>query len=160
MKFKYIFVALLLAIGFFGVVLKLSKEKHVIPSPYNQTEILTEYLNDRHLILTETFSLNREKTVIAYAYRYKDCDGGQIISPMLRNSEAVTLFARLTKYQNHKVGSVSYFLANKLYKSFPDLDFWIFQKISAAKDMIGFTHHSLAPVFAIRHFGQCSHENI
>ena len=116
---------------------------------------MTKYLRIRDLTLSNKFRLNNEGSFMAYVYRYNDCNGGWLITPMYRNSEAVSLFTRRAVYKNYKAEPVFYMLNEVLYDEFPDLDLWILQKMNAVKNMVGLSRDGSLPVFAIRGFGAC-----
>jgi len=152
---KHLPVFLLVFLGVLSIGLKITETSDMGGAQEREIELLTLYMNAHNLIPAETFDLNKEGSFVAHVYRYRHCDGGWLISPMYRNSEAVTLFARQATYQNYAVGPVFYLLDGKTYQAFPDWDLWLSQKISAAKHVVGLGDGGAIPVFAVRQFGQC-----
>ena len=152
---KYLLIFFLFLLGALSIALKLSEHRNMGDAQKREIDLLTMYFNAHNLIPAEVFDLNREGSFVAHVYRYKNCDGGWLISAMYRNSEAVTLFARQGTYRQYAVGPVFYLLEGKTYTSFPDWDLWLSHKINAAKNVLRLSNHNTIPVFAVRQFGQC-----
>jgi len=153
---KFVLIFFLLFLATISIGLKITHDsaggEH---SHERDIQLLTQYMEVRGLIPSETFNLNNEGSFVAHVYRHKSCDGGWLISPMYRNSEAVSLFARQATYHDYKAGSVSYMLDGKMYQEFPDLGLWLLQKINITKHIFGLGTEGVSPVFAIRSFGVC-----
>lgn len=160
MRRKHLLILLLFFLGALSVDMKVAENGDMGGAQEREIELLTLYMNAHNLIPAEVFDLNKEGSFVAHVYRYKNCDGGWLISPMYRNSEAVTLFARQATYQNYAVGSVFYLLDGETYTVFPDWDLWLSQKIAVAKHVIGLGDGAAIPVFAVRQFGQCEKEGV
>ncbi|PCJ96223.1 MAG: hypothetical protein COA45_11380 [Zetaproteobacteria bacterium] len=156
---KCVLISLLLFIGIIGIGLKMMEGENIARSHKREIKLLTQYMSTRGLIPTEIFNLNKEGSFTAHVYHNKKCDGGWLISPMFRNSEAVSLFTRQGVYSNYPMGPVFYLLGGKTYEAFPDLGLWLSQKTNAVKYIIGLSDSSTAPVFAMRQFGHCQKEN-
>lgn len=152
---RYMLLSLLLFIGVSGIVLKMTVRNNVERSDKREIELLTQYMSARGLTPAGVFDLNNEGSFIAHVYRHKTCDGGLLISPMYRNSEAVDLFSRQAIYRDYRMGSVFYSLDGERYEAFPNLDLWLSQKINAVKRIAGLSDGGISPVFAVRRFGQC-----
>ncbi len=152
---RYILISLLLFIGVSGIALKMTGRNNVERSDQREIELLTQYMSARGLMPAEMFDLNNEGSFTAHVYRHKTCDGGLLISPMYRNSEAVDLFSRQAIYRDYRMGSVFYSLDGEIYDDFPTLDLWLFQKINAVKRIAGLSDGGISPVLAIRRFGHC-----
>ncbi|PCI99043.1 MAG: hypothetical protein COB14_06810 [Alphaproteobacteria bacterium] len=151
---RYMLIVLLF-LGVLSIEIKIIEGRNVKWSYEEDIQSLTQSMRIRGLILSGNFNLNYEGTFIAHIYRYSDCDGGWLVTPIYRNSEAVSLFARQAVYQNYEVGTVFYILDWELYDEFPDLYLWHFQKLNAVKRMFGIAHDNNVSVYAIRHFGAC-----
>lgn len=152
---RYMLISLLLFIGVSGIALKMTGRNNVEHSEQREIALLTQYMSVHGLMPAETFDLNNEGSFIAHVYRHKTCDGGLLISPMYRNSEAVDLFSRQAIYRDYKMGSVFYSLDGEEYEEFPNLDLWLSQKINAVKRIAGLSDGGISPVFAVRRFGYC-----
>ena len=156
---RYILISLLLLFGVIGIALKMTGGENITRSHKREIELLTQYMSARGLIPAEVFDLNKEGSFTAHVYRHKNCNGGWLISPMYRNSEAVSLFTRQATYRDYPMGSVFYLLGGETYQEFPDLDLWLSQKINAVKRIAGLSDGGTSSVFAVRRFGHCQKEN-
>ena len=160
MQSKHVLLFFLILLGTLSLSLKLTGRNTMPPAEKRELNVLTQYMNLRGLIPGETFNLNREGSFIAHIYSHQNCDGGWLISPMPRNSEAVSLFARQATYRDYPMGSVFYVLDGKSHEAFPELDLWVSQKIHGVKHMFGLRDGPEPTVFAVRSFGTCNKENL
>ncbi len=156
---RYLLISLFVFLGILSISLKVTGNSNIEDSHKHKIELLTQYMSTRGLTPAETFDLNNEGSFTAHVYRHKTCDGGWLISPMYRNSEAVSLFTRQAIYRDYMMGSVFYLLGDETYKTFPDLNLWLSQKINAVKHIAGLSDNGMNPVFAIRRFGYCKKED-
>lgn len=152
---KYCLVSLLVLLGVLAVGLKIVESQSVAPNYERDLGGLADYMGARGLSLEEAFDLNREGSFKAYIYRYRECDGGLLVSPMYRNSEAVSLFERQAVYRDYSMGAVFYFLDGGMYEEFPDMALWISQKMNVAKRIVRMGSGSMPLVLALRSYGRC-----
>ena len=89
-----ILVLTLISIGLMSTYIKLFQNSDLPEAQRREIDTITKYISIRDLSLVKSFKLNREGSFNAYIFKHKHCNGGWLISPMYRNSEAEALFKR------------------------------------------------------------------
>ncbi|WP_343563416.1 hypothetical protein [Kiloniella sp. b19] len=153
-------ISLMLLTGFSSLFLKARHEGGgVAPSLSRDISALTQYMSAHALApLDSPRSLNREGSFQALFFKGQNCRGGWLISPMYRNSEAVTLFESQSLGYARAPGALFFVLNGQSYPEFPALELWFYQKADAFQKALGLKSGSLKPLYAVRSFGTCGRQ--
>ena len=154
MQHKYSFI-LFLFLGALSIAFKIFGGESITRSQTPGIEGFNQYINLYDFSFIESFDLNKEGTFSAHVFLHRNCLGGVLVTPMYRNSEAVSLFERHAVYKRYEIGSVFFLFNSRRYEDFPDFGLWALQKINSLKRVLGLYDDGIMPVFAIKEFGEC-----
>ena len=160
MRGKFTAIIIFLIFGFLSLILKLTyNEMPPNLSRGQEREALVSYVGRDSFVSYGVVDLNHEGSFKVHIYGDADCNGGWLVTPMPRNSEAVHLFQRQTSLLYEHIGATSYLLEGRVYKDFPHTTLWLKQKANQLLYIFKQKGTTQKIVTAVRAYGACTTVN-